>query len=205
MPDSVPPSGRAVRRPRADALRNRERVLAVARDAFATDGPSISLDEIARRAGLGAGTVHRHFPTKQELLAAVIAERLAGLAEDARRRAEARDAGQAFFDFFRQLVDSARDHLALTAAFTTADDVADSVRDAGGHLAEALRVLLERAQRLGAVRTDVGIGELHAIIAGTLVMEQRLPTPAARGRGVAVVLDGLRPQPDANRARHADH
>jgi AcrR family transcriptional regulator len=120
---SEPTSGAAAERrpPRADARRNRERILVVAREAFAVDGPSVSLDEIARRAGLDPGTVHRHFPTKEELL------------------------GAAF-----------------------------------------------RAQRAGAVRTDIGVGELHAIIAGAVVIEQRLPTPAMRGRGIAVITDGLR-------------
>jgi AcrR family transcriptional regulator len=192
MPE--PTSGAAAERrpPRADARRNRERILAAAREAFAVDGPSVSLDEIARRAGLGAGTVHRHFPTKEELLTAVIADRLRELAGAAEGLADAADAGEAFLTFFHRLVASARQHLALAAAFTTPADVGDSVRDAGTSLSAAIEVLLARAQQAGAIRSDIGVGELHAIIAGAVVIEQRLSTPASRGRGIAVIVDGLR-------------
>lgn len=180
------------RRPRADALRNRERVLAAAREAFATDGPSTSLDEIARRAGLGPGTLHRHFPTKQALLTAVIADRLGSLAETATQLADAADPGAAFFAFFDRLVAAARDHLALAAVFTTPDELGDATREAGIRLTSSLRILLQHAQQDGAVRPDINIGELHAIIAGALTIEQRLPSPASRGRGIAVILDGLK-------------
>lgn len=180
------------RRPRADALRNRDRVLAAAGEAFAADGPSISLDEIARRAGLGPGTLHRHFRTKQELLAAVVEDRLTELAERARNLAGEPDAGEAFFAFFHTLVDSGRDHLALTAALSAPEEIGDAIREAGGRLAAALAVLLERAQKAGVVRTDIGIRELHAIVAGALTIEQRLASPESRGRGTAVVADGLR-------------
>jgi AcrR family transcriptional regulator len=197
MPDQAEPR----RHPRADALRNRERVLTAAREAFATEGPSVSLDEIARRAGLGPGTLHRHFPTKRALLAAVIADRLGSLADTAAELADATDAGAAFFVFFDKLVDAARDHLALAAVFTTPDEISDAAREAGIRLTSTMRVLLHRAQEVGAVRPDIDIGELHAIIAGALTIEQRLPSPASRGRGIRVIVDGLRhsgqPRPPA--------
>jgi hypothetical protein len=87
------------------------------------------------------------------------------------------------------MADDARHNLALASALT---DIGEAIRDAGEALAAALGVLLARAQQAGAVRADLQIAELHAIIAGVLVMEQRLP-PASRGRGVAVVAAGLRP------------
>src|SRR6476469_6346470 len=164
MPEQAAPR----RHPRADALRNRERVLTAAREAFATEGPSVSLDEIARRAGLGPGTLHRHFPTKRALLAAVIAASLGSMA------------------------DAAHDHLALAAVFTTPDEISDAAREAGIRLTANMRVLLHRAQEDGAVRPDIDIDELHAIIAGVLTIEQRLPSPASRGRGIRVIVDGLR-------------
>jgi AcrR family transcriptional regulator len=173
--------------PRADAVRNRERVLAAARDAFATDGPSVSLDDVARRAGVGAGTVHRHFPTKDSLFVAVIAGRMRQLATDAESLAGAADPGAAFFAFFAELAGQARENLALSAAVT---DSADAVREAAEPLAAALAVLLTRAQDAGAVRADITVTDLHAITAGALLAEQRLD-PASRGRALRVVTDGL--------------
>src|ERR1700733_1381243 len=84
------------KRLRADARRNRDRVLAAARELFANDGLSVSLDEIARRAGVGPGTVHRHFPAKEDLIAAVAIGRLEQIVEQARNLANADDPGAAF-------------------------------------------------------------------------------------------------------------
>src|SRR5580693_8328714 len=90
----------AVARPlRADAARNREKVLRAARDAFAESGYGVPLDEIAVRAGVGPGTVYRHFPTKEALFEAVVAARLQDLVADARGRADSGDPGSAFFGF----------------------------------------------------------------------------------------------------------
>jgi AcrR family transcriptional regulator len=163
-----------------------------ARAAFAAEGPSVSLDDIAHRAGVGPGTVHRHFPTKDELFRAVIADRLQELTTAARELAEAADPGAAFFAFFHRLADDARHNLALAAALATSADAGEAVLDAGVSLAAAVAVLLARAQQAGAVRGDVDTVDLHAIIAGALVMEQRLP-PTSQGRGLTVVADGLRP------------
>src|SRR3954471_9683973 len=104
--------------PRADAVRNRQRVLSAARAAFAEQGPAVSLDDVARRAGVGAGTVHRHFPTKDALFAAVIADRLRELAGVARSLAGDAQPGRAFFDFFHRMAAEAAQNLALTAALT---------------------------------------------------------------------------------------
>jgi AcrR family transcriptional regulator len=89
---------------RADARRNRERVLETAFDAFATEGLSVSVHEIARRAGVGTGTVSRHFPTKEALFEAVFVSRVERLVAVARQLSEAEDAGAAFFSFFAAIV-----------------------------------------------------------------------------------------------------
>jgi AcrR family transcriptional regulator len=182
------------RAPRADAVRNRQRVLAAARKAFASQGPSVSLDDIARQAGVGAGTLHRHFPTKDELLRAVIADGLASLTVAAHDRAEATDPGAAFFDFFDGLIGHARQNLALAAALSNSAGLSEQTRDVGDALHAALTVLLTRAQQAGAVRADVTTTDLHAILAGALTMEQRLP-PSSQGIGLRVVVDGLRATP----------
>jgi AcrR family transcriptional regulator len=182
------------RAPRADARRNRERVLAAAREAFAAEGPSVSLDDIARRAGVGPGTVYRHFPAKDDLFRAVIAGRLAELTQAARELAGAADPGAAFYAFIGQVTDAARANLALASTFADPADAGEAVLAAGASLRGALGELLARAQQHGAVRPDVSPDDLHAIIAGALVMEQRL-SPASKGRGLSVVAGGLRPPP----------
>src|SRR2546421_5423662 len=92
---------------RADAARNREKVLQAAREAFAESGYGITLDEIAARAGVGPGTVYRHFPAKEALFEAVVTARLTDLVRDARDRARADDPGEAFFGFLGRLAGEA--------------------------------------------------------------------------------------------------
>src|SRR5918911_4008434 len=89
---------------RADAARNRARVLEVAYDTFAADGLSVPIDEIARRAGVGAGTVYRHFPTKEDLYRAVVDDRLRTIVDSGRALLGAGDSGAALFTFLRSMV-----------------------------------------------------------------------------------------------------
>src|SRR6476646_1143120 len=89
---------------RADAARNRARVLEVAYETFAADGLSVPIDEIARRAGVGAGTVYRHFPTKEALFQAVIADRMRHRIDDGRALLESEQPGQALFSFLKSMV-----------------------------------------------------------------------------------------------------
>src|SRR6516162_2940746 len=89
---------------RADAARNRARVLEVAYDTFAAEGLSVPIDEIARRAGVGAGTVYRHFPTKEDLYRAVVEDRLEHIVECGRALLTTKGAGEALFSFLRSMV-----------------------------------------------------------------------------------------------------
>src|SRR5258708_35087835 len=89
---------------RADAARNRARVLEVAYDTFAAEGLSVPIDEIARRAGVGAGTVYRHFPTKEALFQAVIEDRMQRLVDDGRALLESDGPGKALFTYLRSIV-----------------------------------------------------------------------------------------------------
>lgn len=106
---------------RADARRNRERVLAVAREAFAAAGVGVPLDEIAARAGVGAGTVYRHFPTKEALFEAVIVARVQDLLTEARDRLHAADPGAAFFGYLARLGAEAAMKRDMSDAFSGAD------------------------------------------------------------------------------------
>src|SRR5271155_5745707 len=95
--------GRETRPLRADARRNRDRVLEAARAAFGAEGSDVSLDEIARRAGVGAGTVYRHFPTKEALFEAVVLDRIRELVGEARALSDVPDPGRAFSSFVERL------------------------------------------------------------------------------------------------------
>lgn len=185
----------AARRPRADAVRNRARLLAVAEEVFGEKGTSASTEEIAKAAGVGIGTVFRHFPTKESLLEAVFVEHLRGVAERAREHGEDPDAGEAFRTFFRDAVSAAPRKVALADALTAVGvDVRAASADITRELVDALTTLLTRAQAAGAVRPDIGMPELQALLIGaTRAAEYLADAPEGRERALRVVLDGMRP------------
>lgn len=176
---------------RADARRNRERVLAVALEVFAEEGLAVPIDEIARRAGVGVGTVYRHYPTKEALFEAIIVDRVQRVGDEARQLAGSADPGAAFFDFFARMVRDATvnkalfDALAATSGFDH-----DTAADASTAMMDGLAALLRSAQAVGAVRKDLDVAGMKALIVGCLTME-RLGT-AEPGLMLAVVCDGMR-------------
>ena len=178
---------------RADAVRNRAKVLDAARAAFAAEGPAVPLDEIARRAGEGAGTVYRHFPTKEALFEAVIVDRLLALAQDAEARlAGDGDAGGEFFGFFFTLIEDADKKADLAEALMASGvDFQPEAKQVAERLAAGFQGLLERAQRAGTVRADVTVPELHALIVGAMAAEKR--AGGERGKLTRIIGDGLRP------------
>jgi len=176
---------------RSDARRNRTRVLSAAAAVFAAQGVGASTEEVARAAGVGVGTVFRHFPTKEALLLAVYEERLDGLADEARSLAAADDPGAAFEDFFRTVVASSGTKLAVVDALAAVGvDVRASGQQHG--LGAALRVLLTRAQEASRIRADVGPADIMTLLAGTSRAVQFAPTDDVRRRAVEIVLSGLR-------------
>ena len=177
---------------RADARRNRDKVLCAAREAFAASGYGVPLDEIAARAGVGPGTVYRHFPSKEALFEAVITARVEDLIDDARARAGAGDPGGAFFGFLARIGEEAAAKRDLPDAIA----VAGSLQD---RLYAAVDVLLRRAQKAGAVRADIRTPDLIVLLKGVLASIQDAQAgadPALRDRVVAVLTDGLRPPPE---------
>jgi AcrR family transcriptional regulator len=176
------PAGRPLR---ADAARNREKVLGAARDAFAESGYGVPLDEIAVRAGVGPGTVYRHFPTKEALFEAVVAARLRDLVNDARARADSSDPGGAFFGFLARVAAESAAKRDLPDAIS----VAGSLRD---ELNAALELLLQRAQRAGAVRADVRTPDLIVLLKGLFASLADVSDSVQRDLVFAVLADGLR-------------
>jgi AcrR family transcriptional regulator len=177
---------------RADAARNRARILSVADELFAAGGPSVSTEEVASAAGVGIGTVFRHFPTKEDLLAAVLRARLEALAAQAEAAAGAADPGTAFGTIFASSVE--RSPAKLTLARAAGDRAA--IADVGERLRAALAVLLRRGQESGQLRRDVTVEDVIALLAGaSRAWEQAGDDPARRARTVTVILDGLATKP----------
>ncbi len=191
----IDPSGDGTKALRADARRNRARVLEAARITFAKDGLAVPLDDIARRAGVGAGTVYRHFPTKEALFEAVVIGRFQDLVDEARSLRGAEDPGGAFFGFLSRLVEEGvvkKDLIEALAGAGIDLDLARSqvLRD----LREAVAELLGRAQQDGAVREDVGAADVMALMTGaSLAIRHHGGDSDATDRMVAIVSDGLRP------------
>ncbi|NUO60480.1 MAG: TetR/AcrR family transcriptional regulator [Hamadaea sp.] len=178
---------------RADARRNREKLLVAAEQVFAEQGVTASTEDVARAAGVGVGTVFRHFPTKEQLIEAVYHARLARLADLADQLAASADPGAAFAEFFTTTVEGAATKNALVDALARAGVTTDSP-EVGQWVRRALGVLLTRAQEADAVRPDVTLPDLLGLLVGTSrAVEHLSDDPAARVRVVRVVLDGLRP------------
>ncbi|MCK2216397.1 TetR/AcrR family transcriptional regulator [Actinomadura sp. ATCC 31491] len=181
---------------RADARRNRERVLQIAQDALASDGLTISFDEIARRAGFGVGTVYRHFPTKEALFEAVLLGRMERFVADARALATAEDPGKAFFGWFRAVVEQASANQALCDMLDGGTGPAFSRGTAlEAAFATALARLLQRAQRAGAVRADLVPADVQDLLRGCLAAERRARARGGKVPMAEVVCDGMRSQP----------
>ncbi|MEW1909325.1 helix-turn-helix domain-containing protein [Kitasatospora sp. NPDC085895] len=189
-------SGSQERPLRADAARNRARLLDAATEVFTTRGVDVPTEEIARAAGVGVGTLFRHFPTKEALLAAVMVRRLEAIAADTAELAAGADPAGAFFDCFRLVVDRSAGKNEFTQALAAAGvDVHASLQESTAAIRDRLAGLLAGAQRAGAVRTDLGLPELLALLVGTgTTMEQLRDDRAARERIYEVVFDGLRPR-----------
>jgi AcrR family transcriptional regulator len=176
---------------RADAARNRARVLEVAYAAFAAEGLAVPIDEIARRAGVGAGTVYRHFPTKEALYGAVFEDRVRRIGEHARTLLVSEGPGEALFAFLREMVRTgATDHGLVDALAGYGIDLEAAAPGADAAFRGVLGELLVAAQRAGTARDDVGVSEVKALL---------LVCKSAQGYGqevservAGVIEDGLR-------------
>jgi AcrR family transcriptional regulator len=173
-----------------DAAANRQLILAVADEVFSAGGESASTEEVARLAGVGIGTVFRHFPTKPALLEAVLTRRFDRL----RDRADAAGGPGGLRDFFTYAVADAPAKLTIAGAFLEAGGDPKSGRAASNALREALGRLLERARAAGDVRADVGPAELYALLIAASRGAALAPDDAElRNRILAVVFRGLSP------------
>jgi AcrR family transcriptional regulator len=179
---------------RADAARNRARLLEVAYATFAAEGLGVPIDEIARRAGVGAGTVYRHFPTKDALFAAIITDWLTRHAQVAADLAERYEAGPAFFAFVDWVVRAGGvDQGLMEALAGTGFDIATEVPEAEQQWMAALCGLLRAAQAVGAVRADLDPADVKALVVGFQAMLRYQPRPESADRLLEVLHAGLAP------------
>jgi AcrR family transcriptional regulator len=180
---------------RADARRNRERVLEAAEKLFAEEGLKVQIEQVAQRAGVGVGTVCRNFPTKQTLVDAVLTSRCESLLADARLSLAEPDAGTAFQRFFALMADFQARHLAFAEEMAADMDLPTSVLPVKESLHQVVAELVARAQACGAIRTDIGPGDMVMLFSGiahaaALAGECE---PTLRQRYLTIVMDGLRP------------
>jgi AcrR family transcriptional regulator len=176
---------------RADARRNRQRLLAVAHDAFVENGVTASMDDIARRAGVGSGTLYRHFPTRDALILALVAddlERLATLADELRTAA----APAAVHDWLAELVDHNRRYRGLAESIIAATGQPTPLGAACERIHAAGEALVSQAQRSGTIRPDISPRDAIDLAAAVAWLTQDDPDSSRSRLLLQVATDGLR-------------
>jgi AcrR family transcriptional regulator len=181
------------RKPRADSQRNREKLLAAAREVFRTGGPEASLEAVARTAGVGIGTLYRHFPTRDALFEAVYrgdVDRLTALAEQLGREAEPVDALRRWAHVCVDVIATKKGMLAtLTLAAEGKQDLYAYSMD---RMTSAVRALLGRAVAAGEIRDDITPEDLLRALVGMCHTRDRPGWKETVLRLVDVFVDGLR-------------
>lgn len=179
---------------RADAARNRALLLAAAADEFAERGLDASVADIAQRAGVGKGTVFRHFATKDDLIAAIVLDRINALDALGRRLLQAADPGAALLEF---LTAAARQRQQRDLSFLQqAGALAPEVTEARARLFQTVQELLDRAREHGAVRPDVTGADIILLMCAPNHVTSYVPAapPDLWRRYLAIIFDGLRPE-----------
>ncbi|MGY8638873.1 TetR/AcrR family transcriptional regulator [Bradyrhizobium sp. 14AA] len=187
-----------IRKPRADAVRNRERVLEAAKVVFNAGGPEASLEAVAKRAGVGIGTLYRHFPTREDLFEAVYRREVEQLSELAEQLKNAKDPVDALRRWLRSNVEFVATKKGMSAAlaltFQSSSDLAAFSID---RLTKAIGSLLDRAVAAGQMRGDVSPEDLLRALIGMCYMHDQPGWQSSVLRMLDVFVDGLRVQPAA--------
>lgn len=191
----------AARRPRADAARNRERILEVANEAFREGGLEVSVAEIARRAGVGSGTLFRNFPTKNDLIHAIVEMHMNQWLDEIQRWLAGDDIGPAFAAFFeRAVLFNYLDRGMLEAVKGGMLNDDPELMLCKGEAIDTTNKLISRAQDAGVLRKDLNADDIYALSAGVAesahaaVREGRAEPDGAYKRYMEIVLAGLRPE-----------
>lgn len=185
----------APRPKRADALRNYEKLLAAAREEFAEEGTGATLEDVARRAGVGIGTLYRHFPTRQDLLEAVYLDEVQAICDSAEKYLDQLPL-QALTGWLHEFVGFAATKRALAEElFAYVDRDSPVFSSCANAIYGAGEDLLKRAQEAGAVRADVDISDVTKMVSGIAAIRTADAEQIDRILGLA--LDGLRVTPEA--------
>ena len=189
---------------RADARRNREAILRAAEAEFGAHGPDVAIDDIARRAGLGVGTLYRHFPTKEDLLGALVNAHLEPMVAAAREAGRASDPGTGFFGLLRYLAAEFAAFRALADVIAASGvDLSSAKGPAHLELMTAVTDVMTRAQEAEQVRRDVSAADVTTMMGAICQSDVMAGDPTRLGRCVDLVCDALRPprpQPEAESA-----
>ncbi len=183
---------------RADAQRNYQRLVTAASAAFTEHGADdASLEEIARRAGVGIGTLYRHFPNRQALLEAVYRDQVDVLSDRARQLSESEDPGAALGEWLRALVSFGRTKRSLTSAMlATLGKDSELISTCSLIMRSAATTLLRRAQEAGVVRADANATDtLRLVHAVSMAVEREPADQGQADRLLGLIMDGLRHQP----------
>jgi len=194
--DDQPAASTAGRPMRSDAVKNRLRILEAAEEVFAARGVAAPIDEVAERAGVGVGTLYRHFPNKEALFEAIVLTRLEELTRTATAPPGPGDAGEAFFSFLRQFAGMASNkHDLIDALGAAGIDIKSSCAATAEEMEAGVTRMLERAKAAGGVRDGVTTHEVIGLVVGTCQVAERSELDAdSRQRMVEIICDGLRPQ-----------
>jgi len=189
---------KGTRKPRADAIRNRERVLEAAKAVFSAGGAEASLEAVAREAGVGIGTLYRHFPTREALFEAVYrreVQQLADLAEQLKQDAKPIDALR---QWMRSIVKFVATKKGMSAALTLAVDKNSKLfSSSADRLARTVGGLLDRAIAAGEIRDDISPEDLLRAVVGMCYMHDQPGWQTSVLRLVDVFVDGLRKRRDS--------
>jgi AcrR family transcriptional regulator len=154
---------------RADARRNREKIMASALEMFASRGHQAQMEEIAAHCGLGMGTLYRHFPSKQALLTAMVRERFRGMADLARAAEQISDPGDSFEALLRSYLEAAEGDASFQLALMGSGEVEwEGIREQKAEFAEIVSRIIERATAAGAIRGDLTYADFPLLARGVM-------------------------------------
>jgi AcrR family transcriptional regulator len=176
-------------------VKNRKRILEAAEEIFAVEGLAVAIDAVAERAGVGVGTLYRHFPNKEALFEAIVIDRITQLLEGASSLKAAEDPGAALFAFLREIAEHASAKRDLFDALTSAGiDIKSRCSEPFEEMMRNIDVLVKRAVAAGAVRDDLSTAEIVGLVVGTCHAggDSGIDGPGLQ-RMVGVVISGLRP------------
>jgi AcrR family transcriptional regulator len=194
-------SAQTVRRPRADAVRNRERVLEAAKTVFSAGGPDASLEAVARRAGVGIGTLYRHFPTREALFEAVYRREVQQLSELADQLKSEATPVEALRRWLRSNVEFVATKKGMLAALAlTVHSSSELYAHTFERLTKAVGALLDRAVAAGEIRADISPEDLLRALVGMCYMHDQPGWQKSVLRLVDVFVDGLRVQTSVDKS-----